>query len=159
MLRIKANQLPALAQTSANILCPGRELTGVTMGQLAQTIKFRRYSLSAPRVRPRACAKIGLSGFSSNCFRKIEARATLAPWPDQSTMREQCGAETRRLSARQKYITSMSSNQAIRKKEKMPWGVVATRWKGSFRTRKSKTIQAFSFDFLCSAWLGFAGFC
>jgi hypothetical protein len=42
-------------------------------------------------------------------------------------MREQCGAETRRLSARQKYITSMSSNQAIRKKEKMPWGVGATR--------------------------------
>jgi hypothetical protein len=54
MVRMKANQLPALAQTSANILCPGRGLTGVTVGQLAQTIKFRRYSLSAPRLHPRA---------------------------------------------------------------------------------------------------------
>jgi hypothetical protein len=34
-------------------------------------------------------------------------------------------------------------------------GVAAIRWKGSIRTRKSKEIKAFFFDFLCA---GFAGF-
>jgi len=49
------------------------------------------------------------------------------------------------------------SERAEKRKQKkfLRWGVAATRWKGSIRTRKSKEIKAFFFDFLCA---GFAGF-
>jgi hypothetical protein len=71
MVRMKANQLPALAQTSANILMPRRELTGVTMGRPARTIKFRRCSLCAPRVpRARTVARRPRRGETSVLWRK-----------------------------------------------------------------------------------------
>jgi hypothetical protein len=151
MLVMKANQLSALAQTSANTLMPRRELTDVTMGRQSQIIKFRRYSVMGPFARNLSEENSGLKfkwthypvfalrvARSSARWRQhaVEFFEQLLPenrspcyagamTPPIDNARA-CGAETRRPWARQKYITTMSFNQAIRKKEKIAWGVGAT---------------------------------
>jgi hypothetical protein len=76
----------------------------------------------------------------------------------QSTMRERCGAETRRPLARQKYIASMSLNQAIRKKEKCPGGSAQPVEKAHFGQGNQRQSKPFPLIFLAPAWPGFAGF-
>jgi hypothetical protein len=114
MMGIKANQLPALAQTSANILMPRRELTGVTMGQLARTIKFRRCSL---RARAPAWAvqffEQLLPENRSPCY-----AGAMKPPIDNARARRRNPA----VVGAPKYITRMGSNQGIRKKEKIALG-------------------------------------
>src|SRR5271170_7524892 len=83
--------------------------------------------------------------FWSNFFQKIRSRdrISLAMIPDLDTLRSMAP-------------TNVAGSQSGKGQERKNGpGVSTTHWKGSFRTRESKEMQAFFFDCLCPRLAGF----